>query len=716
MTLLDKIRGILPTNAPANAGNSLQGLVGVGSAPSFTDARYKAIIPAFLYKPPFGYPLAKNIPEIRRLARSPFVAMIVNTAIAEVSSIDWDIITEEGEKVPDEIIKKTKDFFKNPNRNNESMKFIIEAVVRDIMEIDAGVIVKVLDGKRDLVEIYARDGGLFNKNPDIYGVMPSVESGTPAYYQYGWLTGARPIPFLQDEIVYMIDHPRTDSIYGLSNVEILENVIQLLVYGVDSNLEYFSDNQIPKGVLSMVGATTDDIKAFQEIWAESMKKKGSDGKWRKDFHKMPIMNTDGEFKQIGFSNVELELIQQQEWFTKLVWAVYRITPSELGFTENSNKATESGQNVVVKRKLIAPLISLLEYHFNTEIVNFLPWVIGKYEDKVLFEFDKFDMVEEIRKVGLYIQELNAGLKTVNEIRKLRNDTPLPGGDIPKGVMLTGDSTGSIMNNYNKLDSTSSIMNKKPVEKVEKSSEENGVKKKVDVKALMSSTVLTLKEFEVIADKNLSDLEKIVLDLTRKEMTGFVNIKAMDSSFIKTLVASLSLNNIKSSVAGFIKESFFKGLGKVEVSVNVGVNVMPDYDAMRFLADYTFDNVKGLEDDLKNDLRQVLQRGLVDQKPYGELAKDISKVFDVSKVRALAIARTEEQRAIVQGELRGYQQLGIPMTKTWLATVDAKTSPVCRALNGVTVDLNDVFVYKGQSFSGPTAHVNCRSSLTYEVKK
>lgn len=713
MTLLDRVRQVLPINRPANAGDSLAGMTGVGAAANFTDARYKAIIPNFLYKPPYGYPLSKNVPELRRLARSPFVAMITNTATAEVSSLDWSIKARDGQEVPEEIIEKTKEWFYNPNRNNESIKFIIEAIVRDVLEIDAGVVVKVKDLKGDLKEIYARDGGLFNKNPDIYGVLPDEGSGVPAYYQYGWLTGARPIPFGRDEVVYFMNHPRSDSIYGLSSVEVLENTLQLLIYGIDSNLEYFTDNQVPKGILSMVGATSEDVKAFQSVWAEVMKKKGSDGKWRKDFHKMPIINTEGEFKNIGFSNVELELLEQQKWFTKLVWACYGITPSELGFTEDSNKATEVIQSSVAKRKLINPLVTLLEYHFNTEIVNDLPWIKGKYEDKVVFEFDKFDIQEEMGKRQLFGQDIKLGVRTVNEVREELNLEPLSGGDVPRGARVVSDSTSNAVNNFGKSDSTSNIINGQKEDEVVRDKKSFEKKNLTNVKALMSSNNISLKEFEFIAKDNLSDLEKFVLDLTRKELRDKIEIKALDSKFIKDLVKKIDLDKIKNNVNSFVKKSFFNGLEKVD-SNKLNKNIVPDYDAIQFLSNYTFDNVKGLESDLKNDVRQVLQRGLIDGKPYKDISKDVKKVFDVGENRALAIARTEEQRAMVQGELIGYKQAGVKMNKTWVATIDDKTSPICKALNGTTIPLNESFEYKGEYFSGPPSHVNCRSVLTYEV--
>ena len=213
------------------------------------------------------------------------------------------------------------------------------------------------------------------------------------------------------------------------------DVIQLLTYGIESNLEYFEDNNVPKGVLEMDGASAKDIEAFGKMWREQLRKKDPSGKWRRHFHKMPVMNKKGQFIRVGFSNLELELIEQQKWFTKIVWACFNITPSELGFTEDSNRATEVVQSNVFKRKAITPLVKRIEYHFNTDIITDLPWIKDtQYEGKVLFDFDKFDLQEELAKRQLYWGDIKHGLRTRNEIRiKELNEEPKEGGDSLDGI-------------------------------------------------------------------------------------------------------------------------------------------------------------------------------------------------------------------------------------------------------------------------------------------
>jgi len=95
-------------------------------------------------------------------------------------------------------IKIVKDFLKYPNHNHESFAQLIRACLKDILEIDAGVLVKVFDinsydfneiepksgapilkpfGQRTMTEIYCRDGASFLKEIDKFGF-------NKGYWQY----------------------------------------------------------------------------------------------------------------------------------------------------------------------------------------------------------------------------------------------------------------------------------------------------------------------------------------------------------------------------------------------------------------------------------------------------------------------------------------------------------------------------------------------------
>lgn len=163
----------------------------------------------------------------------------------------------------------------------------------------------------------------------------------------------------------------------------------------------------------------------------------------------------------------------------------------------------------------------------------------------------------------------------------------------------------------------------------------------------------------------------------------------------------------------IQKAVYKGIDNVEVQL--GRNFVPNQEALDFLQEYAFDNVKALEDETKEDLRQVLQRGILDNKPVSEIGDDIAKTMKMTENRAQTIARTEMNRALNMGELDAWEQSGVEGKKVWQATIDDRTSEICRYLNGKEVNIKDNFEYKGQNFRGPPAHVNCRSTISFIPK-
>jgi HK97 family phage portal protein len=699
--------GIIPWQSHRDVTKPLSSGTVIGMADGKAPI-YKAVIPKFLYKPPYGYPRFVDIPELRRLAATPYVSMCINTIIDEIAAIPWDIVpredldTPQGEETsnPVEHIKEVKEFLNNPNVNKENFNIILRRLLKDILELDSAVLVKVFNQKGELCEIYARDGGTVTMNPDIYGtfqqcdeIVPTWQLASkdkeeyeeymkkkPAYFQYGWITGARPMPFGTREIIYMMRNPRTDSIYGRSSVEILMDTIQLLIYGQDANLDYFTDNNIPKGVFRMIGATSDDVKAFKEQWQTATKLKNEVGDWRKRWWHMPILNVDGNFERIQFSNDELQLISQQEWFTKMVWANFGVTPSELGYTKDSNKATEIVQSKVFRRKAIRPILQLLEHHLNTELI----W--QEFYEDVKFSFDTDDLAENLDKAELYEKYLKNGIKSINEVREEMGLPPVEDGDKHKG-------TGNDFNPFEQ-------QNNNPFQEEDNEEED----KKKDTKSI---------DIETLIKTQLKQQEKIILNLLKQTLPGkskIEQIKALDNTLIKKIIGILSLDSINEGVKSNIRTAYLEGHEQGEKAVNR--NVQYNNNAVTFLEDYTFDNVKDISEEIKNDLRQELQRGIMSGEPYSKISERVKHVFDVHDSRAKAISVTEITRAENAGMNEAIKSSGVKGKKKWVSVIDNKTSPICKALNGTMVGINDKFEYKGEEYDYPPAHVQCRSKIVF----
>lgn len=403
---------------------------------------HKAYIPNYLYKPPFGYPRPENMPLLREFSRNPYIYSIVKTLADEAASTSYDVVYREGvEPTPemDTKIEAIKDFFENPNGNKESFSAILRAVVRDICEVDSGIIIKVYNALGELVEIYARDGASFLKNPDIYGYLGNrkdyVEPAnvdylqasqvgqaenvihqyslaykeTAAYFQYGTTAAALPVPFGKREVIFLMQNPRSDSVYGRSPIEILSDIILTLVYGSNYNLDFYMNNNMPEGVIQILGGDKKSITGFRERFDKQFRVKDEKtGFWKRIAFRIPVVNQETKFTPFQLDPKVMQIIEQQQWFTKLAWACFGITADEMGFTEDSNKAVSANQSSVYKRKAVRPLLSLIKYHMDQEIIS--EW--GEDAFRALeFRWDDYDLEEDLQKHQLLQMQINMGIKT-----------------------------------------------------------------------------------------------------------------------------------------------------------------------------------------------------------------------------------------------------------------------------------------------------------------
>ena len=109
-----------------------------------SDAR-KAVMTEWFWQPIRGQPRRVDTNELRKYSNTVWVQSIVMTILNQLCSIPWDVIPKEGLEYKDveKEIDRIKPFFENPNKNCESFNDLIRAWLKDVLEIDAGVLVKV---------------------------------------------------------------------------------------------------------------------------------------------------------------------------------------------------------------------------------------------------------------------------------------------------------------------------------------------------------------------------------------------------------------------------------------------------------------------------------------------------------------------------------------------------------------------------------------------
>jgi len=446
MTLIDGLKAFAKELNPATSAATDIGDVYISQSMK-DQGIFKAYLPRYLYKPPFGYPRTDNVPLIKQLAKNPFIYSIKKTIKEEVANSEWDIVfKKDSEKKEDSKLEETrlriKKHFQNPNRNKESWADIRLQIVEDLMEVDAGVIVKVFNLKGEYSQMFAKDGGSFLVNPDVYGYMGNRDAFIPpisqplmnmwgepsgdqrikqygleyshraAYYQYGTIAAASiPIPFGLREVVYMKMNPRSDQPYGVSPIAILADIILTLVYGASYNLDFYMNNNMAEGIMSIIGADDPELKAFrQRMEKEYRVEDKNTGFTRRMGFRVPIVGHEATFTPFQLDPKTMEILPQQSWFYKIALICFGLNAQSMGIAESGGLNTGDGDNQFkyYLRKSARPYMNKIKEHVDKEIIA----EFGEEAyDNLEYQWDNYDLEEDLKKHDLYKKQIDMGLKS-----------------------------------------------------------------------------------------------------------------------------------------------------------------------------------------------------------------------------------------------------------------------------------------------------------------
>lgn len=136
--------------------------------------------------------------------------------------------------------------------------------------------------------------------------------------------------------------------------------------------------------------------------------------------------------------------------------------------------------------------------------------------------------------------------------------------------------------------------------------------------------------------------------------------------------------------------------------------------VEWIDEHVGDMVKGITDTSKAALRAEIKAGVEAGESTAEIAQRLRAIHEEwAGYRADRIARTETGSAFGAAHDQAARQIGVPMTKTWIATGDSRTRDEHAEMNGETVDLDSSF----SNGAGTAPHgVNCRCVTVYAPKE
>jgi len=107
--------------------------------------------------------------------------------------------------------------------------------------------------------------------------------------------------------------------------------------------------------------------------------------------------------------------------------------------------------------------------------------------------------------------------------------------------------------------------------------------------------------------------------------------------------------------------------------------------------------------LVKSLRKQIENGIIQGHSIDKMSKAIKNQFGSSAYQSKRLIHTEMARVVSEAQNKIYQDSGIIQKVIYDATLDNKTSNICRDLDGKIFDINS-------SYPKPPQHPNCRSAI------
>lgn len=392
-------------------------------------------------------------PDIRiKLYKTPIVFMAINTIADQIAKVDWEIVpkksvleqfgygknegksvavmtrkewaqftrkysSQDRQSVSEETkqhIQKVYDLLNDPNENQENFASIIKKVTIDLKIHDAAAIEKTRNGLNEIAEIYTVPGPYVRMSFDKNGKLLD-----PAYLQQDPKLNTNIVAkWSKEELMYFMLNPISTSMYGVSPIDVIAQVVATLINALNYNGTYFESAALPEGYFSIPGMNEVAAKRLMQKWEQEIKSKA---------HKVLFMPEGAVWHQFRFSNVEMQWLQGQKFYIELVMAVLGVTKHEVGFTEDVNRATADNQSFVFKNKSLIPVLSLIADKFNQELIG----KSGFGYDDVMFVFKNVDLADKETMDKIHDRSVKSGRMTINEAREESGFHPYEGyGDEP----------------------------------------------------------------------------------------------------------------------------------------------------------------------------------------------------------------------------------------------------------------------------------------------
>jgi HK97 family phage portal protein len=280
-------------------------------------------------------------------------------------------------------------------------------------------------------EIYVLNPRKLQHEGECLGGLHNFKNNTRRWFYH---CGTERIPILSDELIHFRDWNPWNPVRGINPLVSLALELEQDYYANKANSQLLKNNAIPQGVLKTEQTLRpEEADQLERRWEN---KYGAVRAGRK----IAVLGKGTEFKALSFTPEVVKLFELKRWNLYTILAKYGIPPRVANINDKSTslsgKDTAEQHSAFWKYTLIP---TLRQFEQILEAQFFIRF--GLKETGV---FDLWDIPElqesEDAQSRRDIAEINAGLKTINDVLKERGKDTKPWGDRwyrPKNLFPAG---------------------------------------------------------------------------------------------------------------------------------------------------------------------------------------------------------------------------------------------------------------------------------------
>jgi len=238
------------------------------------------------------------------------------------------------------------------------------------------------------------------------------------YYQ----CGCERIPIFQDEIIHFRDFNPWNPLRGVNPLLPMAMELEQDFYANKANTSLLKNNAIPHGILKTEQTLRpEEADALEKRW-ESKYGQVKAGR------KIAVLGKGTSFETLSFNPDTLKLFELKRWNLYTILAKYGIPPRVANISDRSTalsgKDTKEQHSAFWQYTLI-PILKQFEQILETQFFM-------RFNTKESGRFDLYDIPElqesEDSQSRRDIAEINAGIKTINDVLRERGKETKPWGD------------------------------------------------------------------------------------------------------------------------------------------------------------------------------------------------------------------------------------------------------------------------------------------------